>query len=743
MNSPSNASLPFKPEDILFVTLRHKWKLLLSLILGLGLGAVLLYTSTPSYISTAKVMVRYVMETRTLGPVSGVRQIKDTDQGGASVLNAELEILTSQDLLQKVITNIGIVKIAGRENATNSAAAAANVMRGLTVKVPSRSDVVNLAFRHTNPEVAQQVLNQLIKAYLTKHNEVHRSTGSFDYLQQKTEEYRMTLAQTEDELRTMKSRAGIVSIENSRIEIPARISLLRRSVDETLAELAQEEALFNFYAAPAAAAAAEANAGGTNNAAVQPAEIASDVPANPPPARNSFNREHAARLSRQLNELRIKEAELLAKYLETSKPVQQLRNQMAEVQRLLDEAGPIDDSAFPAVQTVRTAVPERAFAQMSVNRIPALQAKLKELKKQLTNATEEAKQIEGIEDGIRRLERRRELEETQYKYFYTGLEQAKVDDSLDQSAINNISVVQHPSIPSRAKDERIMIIAGAAAPFILVLLWVMLTEIVVPRTFARSKDLEGAGKMPVLVSIPHYGVNGHSKLKRRPAKDQAIVGSGDDLLHGEIPPWDPNDPMLEYYEALRDRIVMSYDEDTHKPKIVGLTSCNRGAGVSRIATGLAASLSRDVERNVLLIALEKNKVSVSAFDKGRPASEVPQKTAIAEENSECLVQKNLYSLATTGRNLAGASIVQSFTDLMPKLKMSDYDYIIFDLPPITQTSGALRLSTQMERTVLVVEAEKTARDKVQRAQQLLGKSSLCAVFNKAKSYGPFKPGADF
>ena len=73
---------------------------------------------------------------------------------------------------------------------------------------------------------------------------------------------------------------------------------------------------------------------------------------------------------------------------------------------------------------------------------------------------------------------------------------------------------------------------------------------------------------------------------------------------------------------------------------------------------------------------------------------------------QALVERNLQSLARNGRGLSGASVVQSFSELMPKLKSSDYDYIIFDLPPITQTSGSLRLASQMERTLLVVEAEK-------------------------------------
>jgi len=70
--------------------------------------------------------------------------------------------------------------------------------------------------------------------------------------------------------------------------------------------------------------------------------------------------------------------------------------------------------------------------------------------------------------------------------------------------------------------------------------------------------------------------------------------------------------------------------------------------------------------------------------------------------------------------------------------MSEYDYVIFDLPPITQTSGSIRLASQMERTLLVVEAEKTAKASIKKTKSLLTgtKTQLYAVLNKANSYGP-------
>jgi uncharacterized protein involved in exopolysaccharide biosynthesis len=46
---------------------------------------------------------------------------------------------------------------------------------------------------------------------------------------------------------------------------------------------------------------------------------------------------------------------------------------------------------------------------------------------------------------VEQLERTKEIEETNYKYFKASLEKARIDEALDPSKMPNISVVQSPS----------------------------------------------------------------------------------------------------------------------------------------------------------------------------------------------------------------------------------------------------------------------------------------------------------
>ena len=83
---------------------------------------------------------------------------------------------------------------------------------------------------------------------------------------------------------------------------------------------------------------------------------------------------------------------------------------------------------------------------------------------------------------------------------------------------------------------------------------------------------------------------------------------------------------------------------------------------------------------------------------------------------------------------------QRFNQLLPKLKAADFDYIIFDMPAVSQISVTPRLVGAMDMVLMVLESEKTDAETAQRAAALLKQSNpnVGAVLNKTKSYVPSK-----
>jgi Mrp family chromosome partitioning ATPase len=126
------------------------------------------------------------------------------------------------------------------------------------------------------------------------------------------------------------------------------------------------------------------------------------------------------------------------------------------------------------------------------------------------------------------------------------------------------------------------------------------------------------------------------------------------------------------------------------------------------------------------------------FYRGKLACGLDDALAL-EKRGEAQVQENLYVVqeSTNGDKLPRV-LPRRFTNLLPKLKASDYDYIIFDMPPISQVSVTPRLSRFMDMVLTVVECEKTDRHLVQDATGLLveGGADVGIVLNKRRQYVP-------
>src|SRR4051794_38318541 len=85
----------FKPEDIFFVLFRHQWKIVICSLLGLLAATGLYLTRSKIYQSEAKLILRYVLERKSIGPIGNDAQIQTPDTQGDNIINSEKEILGS------------------------------------------------------------------------------------------------------------------------------------------------------------------------------------------------------------------------------------------------------------------------------------------------------------------------------------------------------------------------------------------------------------------------------------------------------------------------------------------------------------------------------------------------------------------------------------------------------------------------------------------------------------------------
>lgn len=177
---------------------------------------------------------------------------------------------------------------------------------------------------------------------------------------------------------------------------------------------------------------------------------------------------------------------------------------------------------------------------------------------------------------------------------------------------------------------------------------------------------------------------------------------------------------------------------THKPKLVAITSASQGVGVSSIAAELAALFSETGEGNVLLVDMNRDQGTAHPFYRGQPGCGISD--ALNQEKRESAqIQDNLYMATMDDFNgKLSTAMPKKFGHLVPRMKTSDYDYIIFDMPPVSQTSVTARLAAHMDINLMVIEAEKDATPRVQEALEHLktSRANVGAVLNKRHFHLP-------
>jgi succinoglycan biosynthesis transport protein ExoP len=709
MNASSPPLLPAPAtsfNDILYVLFRHKWKILICATVGCSAAAAVYFLRPPPFQSEAKLFIRYVLENSTPGMPGNESKAVSPDQRGETIINTEVAILGSSDIADQVADSIGPDKILSKEKGPKDREhASALVRKSLVIEPLPKSSVIRLTFGSADPTLVQPVLTAIVDAYLKKHVEVHRGMGAVgDFLSQETDQLRSRLSQTEDDLRKAKDKAGIVSLDDSKKANAEQLSRIRGEIYAAEAELAERSAMLGDLAklSPPPAKDAAAKANGTQ-----------------PPISKSVLLEYRD-ISGRIDWMQRNEQQLLVLFTDQNERVKNLRAQIADAesarQKLEDKYPGLAQLAAPPQSTANLAPAPASTIDMAAEsaRLDGLQSKIRVLNSELDQIRKEAGNIDKLEGSISELQRQKELEEENYKYYAVHLEANRIDEALGSGRALNIAEIQTPTPPSVDTTREWKVLGGIAGGCLaLGIAWAFLIEYYFDRSIRRPEDVERILRVPLFLSIPDFGRNGHNRMV--------------------------------FHETLRDRLIGYFESRnlTHKPKLLAVTGVGRRTGVTTTAAGLAQCLSETGDGNVLLVDMTVGQGSTKQFYKG---SASPKLDELLNTRETSMVSDKLFVVGEepSGDRLSRA-LPSRFNQLVPKLKASDFDYIIFDMPPVNQISITPRLAGFMDMVLLVVESEQTDREIARQAAELLTSSMIPVgvVLNKSRNYVPMKAHHDF
>lgn len=454
--------------DLWRIGIRHRRKMLAFFCTSVFASAMVLVFAPKSYRSEAKLLVRLGRENvvvdsaATLGQSAAVAVPVNRE----SELNSVVAILKSRSLLEQVVDAVGPAAILGAgqmgpDDVSGSTSqpvvkaataswlsdmqitnrlplrekAVLELLDSIRVNTPRKSDVVEVQCLARTPELSQAVVAKLVELYVEQHIEWNRTPKARDFFERQTARLREELDRKESKLLDLKNETGMTSPAEQRTVLVAQIGRLEEDL------LATE--------ASAAAAEAEVRLIGQKLDSYPKTEVTTRT--------TGFATEAADTMRAEIYSLELKEQELLAKYTEAHPEVRLVRDQLARSRAALDG----QDRSLAQITTGRHRGSEQAELNL-LDREPALashRTKAETLRQQLADQRGKLSELNRDEQKVSQLAREVELNDASYRRYCESLEQARIDEALQEERISNISIVQPASYEVKpARPQRLLVL---------------------------------------------------------------------------------------------------------------------------------------------------------------------------------------------------------------------------------------------------------------------------------------------
>jgi len=728
-------------RDLYYVFFRHKWKMILFFLAIIAMVAVYTFRAAKIYRSEAKLLVRVGRESVALDPTAATGPIISIGRSLENVINTELGILKSQELAEQVVDAIGpevflrppqeefSVEGADREKVkqakqqvraeasgpgslyerlglrtplSDRGIAVLNVMGSLEVATQAdttgSSSIINMSYEAPNPKLAQQVLTKLIDLYLEKHIAVHRTPGSYQFFTQQCDHLRAKLTESEKELQNLRNQSGISSLAEQQRVILGRIGDLQTGID----------------AAEAALAASKARVAALQQTLAQTPElVVTEATVGLPNAAVDGMRT-------RLYELQLLEQDLVSKFEQDSRQVQDVRKQIAAAQALLEREKQERATLSKGSNATHTAVQTALFTEQAA--LSSLEAQVAQLLKNLADAQAELKALNDAGVRITALTREIEIQEANYRRYSENLEQARIDHALETGKISNINVVQSATLPIRPVRPRKMfnLLLGLFLGIFGGVVLAFFSEYL-DHSIKTPDEVQEKLRLPTLACIPRV-----RRSRISPAEK-----------------WDIPASIREYYEAFKEQLLLGPKGSKKVPRVLAITGSHDKEGVSTVAANLAATLARPGDGQVLLIDADLRHPSAHRIFEAQLSPGLADILANSQSSEGVIVSSpvqnlRILSAGTAEGNLSEMFDSEGFINLLNSVK-KDYRFVVVDLPAVNEASWAVRLARLCDGVGLVVEAERSRWEVVQRTKELLVNSNanvLGVIINKRRFYIP-------
>ena len=445
-------------RDFYYVLFRHKKKILIFFFIVVIAFSVQVYNVPDFYLSEASLIVTAGRENIEMIPTAG----SAATTSRSSNLNTEIEILRSREVIEGVIDKIGIesflVKKGNNNNIIKNPGHSEkkennlkysntdiksvnnsqnldlsdeivyireniilNLIGNIDLSIARGTNIINISYQSRNPELSQKVVSTLIDVFIEKRTNIHYSSSSFDFFNKQTKQHQETLNKIEEQIVVLKNKFNIGSLEEYRSNLMSRIEARNQEVVQNNDAIAETESKIEFI---------------------------KNQLKNIPVSNESETMIDSENIRSELNSLHARLRELLTNYSEENIQVKEVRRQIAETQKLIRDKSQINDDIYTNYQQLYQDIVSEQKTLVS------LQAKKDALNKRPSNSNEEISKLNTYELEISRLERERNHLYESYNKYASNLEEAQIDQIVQNQNISNIRILQSATLPMEPVAKR-------------------------------------------------------------------------------------------------------------------------------------------------------------------------------------------------------------------------------------------------------------------------------------------------
>jgi succinoglycan biosynthesis transport protein ExoP len=689
-------------RDILFALRRHQWLILACGVVGSAIGTSVLLALPPTYTAESSIVLD-ARRPRVVDLPSLVAE--QTTNPEVAQLRSEVEVLQSEDLADRVIAQLGLLKnpefqhhpssfspvaakvrtavvdalpslanwvpILAGKSATALATPTEQLVRAnalqvyrqnLTVANDGRSYVIRLQYRSYDRQLASWIVNTHVQLYLADQVRYKQEIGkqASTWLTNELSNLQVKLRTAEEAVQRFREENKIVQSGDTTL-LSQQLAAVNAQIPVAEADRANQESRLKYAQALLQRDSIGGQSDVLGSALVQ-----------------RLREEEAAILRRQ--------AELRTMY----------GDQHPNIIRSNAELHDLQESIRVAVSRIVKSVE---------NDVQVARTKEKELRGRLVELERRTVDADRAAGKLRDLQREVSANSSLIEVLLNRYKQVSAQQEIQQPDGRVVSAASPPVSPSFPKLA-IHVPAVLIVSLIFGVGFAFLKELV-RRGFGGSHEIEMECELPSLGSVPMVP---HA-WSRITAPHDLVVDH-------------PGSSFAEAIRYIRNSIQASSLKLRLAPKTFLITSSLAHEGKSVLALSLARSFARS-GRKTLLVDCDLRNPSILSMVSGAAeggdfsrvlSCDVDWKDAICKEQ-----KSSLDLLGTEAPILAPHDLISStaMRRLIEQWKRQ-YDVVILDSPPITAVSDALTLSRWVDATMLVVRWGATPRE--------IAKTSLNKLF---------------